>query len=478
MARFDYDVGVIGGGAAGLSVTSGAAQFGAKTLLVEKEAELGGDCLHYGCVPSKTLIQSAHVYQTMKRAESFGLPGVQSGPVDFTKVAERIRRVIATIQEHDSVARFQGLGAEVRFGAARFCDEHQVEVDGKRVTAGKWVVATGSSPAVPALPGLAATPHITNRQLFSLEKLPVSLVVLGGGPIAVEMAQAFARLGSRVTLIQRSEQILRREDRDMAELVSTALAAEGVILHLGATVEEVTDLGNRRQIRISTKGGEHLAIEAESILVALGRAANVGGLGLKEVGVDFSERGIVVDRRLRTSQPHIYAAGDCNGAHLFTHAAGYEAGIVIANAILHLPRRADFTWLPWATYCDPELASIGLNEKAARQAGVDYTVWQEEFSANDRALAEGAGQGRLKLLLDRRQKPLGVQICGPQAGELLCEWVAVLNGGMKLSGLAGAIHPYPTLAEINKRVAGAVLAPKLFSPLVRKMLKVLFRYQG
>lgn len=478
MARFDYDIGVIGGGAAGLSVTSGAAQFGAKTLLVEKEAALGGDCLHHGCVPSKTLIQSAHVYQTMKRADFFGLPVVEPGPVDFTKVTERIRRVIAAIQEHDSVARFQGLGAEVCFGEARFCDEHQVEVGGQRLTAGKWVVATGSSAAIPALPGLAATPYITNRQLFSLEKLPLSLVVLGGGPIAVEMAQAFARLGSRVTLIQRSEQILRREDRDMAELVSSAMAAEGVVLHLGATVEEVADLGNRRQVRISTKSGEHLAIEAETILVALGRAANVDGLGLREIGLDFSEHGIRVDRRLRTSRPHIYAAGDCNGAHLFTHAAGYEAGIVIANAILHLPRRTDFTWLPWATYCDPELASIGLNEKAARAAGLDYRVWREEFSANDRALAEGAGRGRLKLLLDRRQKPLGVQICGPQAGELLCEWVALLNGGMKLSGLAGAIHPYPTLAEINKRVAGAVLAPKLFSPTVRKMLKVLFKYQG
>ncbi len=478
MAHFDYDIGVIGGGAAGLTVTSGAAQLGAKIILIEKEAMLGGDCLHYGCVPSKTLIKSAHVLQTMRRATSYGLPTVSPGPVDFSQVAARIKGVIDEIQKHDSVERFTKLGAEVAFGAPQFRDEHQLEIDGRLISAKQWVVATGSSPAIPAFRGLDRTPYITNKEIFYLDRLPASLIVLGAGPIAVEMAQAFARLGSQVTVIQRSDQILSREDKDMADLAMAAMAAEGVVFHLQVGVEEVRDLGDRRQVTIKTKAGELVDIQGDTLLVAMGRSPNVEGLGLAEIGVELSGRGIVVDRRLRTSQPHIYAPGDVNGAYQFTHAAGYEGGIVITNALFHLPRKANYTWMPWATYCDPELASIGMNEKAAGKAGLDYQVWQEEFAGNDRALAEGEGRGQIKMLLDRRQKPLGVQICGPHAGELISEWVVVLNGRMKLSGLAGAIHPYPTLAEINKRVAGSYLAPKIFSPTVRKWLKFFFKYRG
>lgn len=478
MPHFDYDIGIIGGGAAGLTVTSGAAQLGAKTILIEKEPMLGGDCLHYGCVPSKTLIKSAHIYQSMKRAEHYGLPAVTPGPVDFSKVAAHIKGVIDEIQKHDSVERFSKLGAEVAFGVPRFRDEHLVELEGRTISAKQWVVATGSSPSRPAFPGLESTPYITNKEIFYLDRLPRSLIVLGAGPIAVEMAQAFARLGSQVTVIQRSGQILSREDKDMADLVMANMASEGVDFHLEAAVEEVKDLGDRRQVTIRTASGEIREIQAETLLVALGRSPNVDGLGLEAIDVEFSRRGVVVDKRLRTSQPHIYAPGDVNGAYQFTHAAGYEGGIVITNAIFHLPRKADYTWLPWVTYSDPELASIGMNEKAAQQAGLDYTVWKEEFAGNDRALAEGRLQGQIKMLLDKRQKPLGVQICGPHAGELISEWVAVLNSKMKLSGLAGAIHPYPTLAEINKRVAGSYLSPKIFSPTVKKWLKFFFKYRG
>ncbi len=478
MAHFDYDIGVIGGGAAGLSVTSGAAQLGAKTILIEKEPMLGGDCLHYGCVPSKTLIKSAHMYQSMKMADQYGLPSVTPGPVDFSQVVARIKGVIDEIQKHDSVQRFNKLGAEVAFGAPRFRDEHLVELGGRTISAKKWVVATGSSPSLPAFPGLEGTPHITNREIFYLERLPKSLIVLGAGPIAVEMAQAFARLGSEVTVIQRSNQILSREDKDMADLVMAAMAREGVVFHLEVGVEGVQDLGDQRRITIKTKSGEIREVVGDTVLVALGRSPNIKGLGLEAIDVEFSRRGIVVDNRLRTSQPHIYAPGDINGAYQFTHAAGYEAGIVISNAIFHLPRKANYTWLPWATYCDPELASIGMNEKAAQKAGLDYTTWVEEFSGNDRALAEGRLQGQIKMILNNREKPLGVQICGPHAGELISEWVAVLNGRMKLSGLAGAIHPYPTLAEINKRVAGSYLAPKIFSATVKKWLKFFFKYRG
>lgn len=478
MAKFEFDIGVIGGGAAGLTVTAGAAQLGAKTLLIEQEPQLGGDCLHYGCVPSKTLIRSAAVYHLMHNTSRFGLPKIEVPPVDFRAISERIRTVISHIQHHDSVERFCKLGARVEFGHARFCDEHTVEVDGQRFNAQKWVVATGSSPAIPAVDGLAATSYLTNREIFSLERLPKSMIVLGAGPIAVEMAQAFCRLGSRVDVIQRSDQILSKEDRDLADLAMVAMQQEGITFHLGTTVLAARNLGNSREITFQTSKGETKRVQAEEILVALGRSPNVDGLNLAEIGVQFSCNGIAVDNRLRTSQKHIFAAGDITGQHQFTHAAGYEGGVVITNAIFRLPRSTNYTWLPWCTYTEPELASIGLNEKRAKAAGLEYSVWSEEFADNDRSQAEGEQTGRIKLLLSNKEKPLGVQILGPHAGELLNEWVAALNSGSKLATLASAIHPYPTLGEINKRVAGGFLSKKLFSGKVRKALSFFFSLQG
>ena len=439
---------------------------------------MGGDCLHFGCVPSKTLIKSADVYQAIKCAERYGLPPVSPEPVDFSRVAARIREVIERIQHHDSVERFNGLGVEVAFGGGRFLDEHTMELDGRRITAGKWVIATGSTAAVPEIEGLAETPYLTNREIFSLDRLPDSLLVLGGGPIAMEMAQAFCRLGSKVTVVQRSEQILSREDRDMADLVMASLAAEGVVFHLGCRICSVRDLGENREVTVVDATGNEQRLTGSEILVAMGRAVNVAGFDLEKTGVQCGRRGIEVDSRLRTSQKHIYAAGDVIGGYQFTHAAGYEGGVVLGNAILHLPRKVDYTWMPWCTYTNPELASIGLNEKRARDAGLEFKVYKEEFRDNDRAQAEGAATGCVKLLLGSRGKPLGVQIAGPRAGDLLAEWIAVAHGGVKLSTLAGATHPYPTLGEINKRVAGSIFAPKLFSDKVRSALKFIFRYQG
>ncbi|MFH2122197.1 MAG: FAD-dependent oxidoreductase [Pseudomonadota bacterium] len=476
MANYDYDLGVIGGGAAGLTVASGAAQLGARTLLIEKEPSLGGDCLHFGCVPSKTLIHSARLYHSLKSCSRFGLPEVEMQEVDFSRIAERIRSVISVIQEHDSVERFCRLGVEVRFGAPRFVDEHQVDLGGKRFSARSWVIATGSSSAPP--PAVVENiSYITNKEIFSLDHLPASLVVLGAGPIAIEMAQSFCRLGSQVTVIQRSGQILSKEDKDLADGVMQVMESEGVRFLLNATVTGARTVGNNKELVLATPAGEEI-LPAETVLVAQGRSPNIDGLGLTDIGVAHSGKGIVVDERMRTSHSHIYAPGDVNGSFQFTHAAGHEGGIVVTNAIFRLPRKVNTRWMPWCTYCDPELASIGMNEKRAKEAGIAYTVWTEEFSANDRALAQGEGIGRLKMLLDEKEKPLGVQILGPSAGELLGEWVAVLNGGMKLSSLAAAIHPYPTLTEINKRVAGSYLSPKIFSATVRKGLKLIFQLKG
>jgi pyruvate/2-oxoglutarate dehydrogenase complex dihydrolipoamide dehydrogenase (E3) component len=478
MADYDFDMGVIGGGSAGLTATAGAAQFGAKTLLVEKEDKLGGDCLHFGCVPSKTLIRTAHIYHFMKTTKEFGLPQVDLPPVDYREVAKRIQSVIDTIQKHDSEERFCSLGAKVAFGSATFVDEHAIRLNGHTYSAKKWLIATGSKAFAPPIEGLDKTPFITNREIFSLDHLPKSMIILGAGPIATEMAQAFCRLGSHVTVVQRSNQILSKEDKDMADQVMQVLSSEGVTFHLNTNVVSVKDLGSEREVIIKGSEGQTTHLRAEKILVAMGMEANLGGLGINEIGVDFDRKGLKLDNRLRTTQKHIYGAGDVTGNYLFTHAAGYEGGIVLSNAILHLPRKVNYTFMPWCTYTDPELASIGMNEKQAQAQGIQYSVWTEEFKDNDRSLAEGEKVGKIKMILDEKEKPVGVQILGPQAGELLSEWVAILNGKVKLSTLASAVHPYPTLGEINKRVAGTFFSPKIFSDKVKKSLKFFFHLKG
>jgi len=481
MAQYDYDIGIIGGGAGGLTVAAGAAQLGAKTLLIEKEKELGGDCLHFGCVPSKTLIRSAHVYHLMKNAEKFGLPRASPSPVDFRKISARIKSVISDIQQHDSEERFCSLGAKVEFGHPNFTDAHTIRLNGKTHTAKHWVIATGSSAIIPPIKGLDKTPYITNREIFYLDHLPQSMIVLGAGPVGIEMAQAFNRLGTVVTVVGRAPQILPKDDPDLSGEVMEILSAEGVKFYTSHSIEATSDLGREREVIISCKTANDtktLSLKAETLLVALGRVANVEGLGLETIGIEHDRRGITVDQRMRTNHKNIYAVGDVSGGFQFTHAAGYEGGIVISNAIFRLPRRADYTYFPWCTYTDPPLGNIGMNETMAKKAGIGYTVWTENFKSNDRSLAEGEKSGKVKMVLNEKENPIGVQILGPHAGDLLAEWVAVLNGKVKLATLAAAVHPYPTLGEINKRVAGNFFSPKIFSKKIQKGLKFFFHLKG
>jgi pyruvate/2-oxoglutarate dehydrogenase complex dihydrolipoamide dehydrogenase (E3) component len=478
MASYDYDIGVIGGGAAGLTTASGCAQLGARTLLVEKEPVLGGDCLHFGCVPSKTLIHCAKVYHQAQSMIDLGLPTIDLPAVDFSHIASHIRRVIANIQRHDSVERFCDLGVQVEFGEPVFKDEQSIQLDGRALSAKIWVLATGSSPRIPDIKGLGTSQYLTNKELFFLDRLPGSLIVIGAGPVAVEMAQAFCRLGSQVHVIQRGTQILSREDRDLADLVRQCLENEGVTFHLQTQMVEVKNHGMEREIIVQDCNGHFKSLWAEQILVAVGRTPNIEGLKLENAGVVSTCQGVSVDERLRTSQKHIYAGGDVIGRYLYTHAAGYEGGIIVSNAAFHLPRKADYSLLPWCTYCDPELAGIGCNEKRAQEAGIKYQVWSEAFASNDRSRAEGEENGQIKMLLNTKGKPIGVQIFGPQAGELISEWVAVMNGEVKLASLAGAMHPYPTLAEINKAVVGKYLQPKIFSETMQKALTFFFNFKG
>lgn len=478
MANYDFDIGILGGGAAGLTVASGAAQFGAKTLLIEKEKELGGDCLHFGCVPSKTLIRTAHIRHLMKNAGKYGLPSVDLRPVDFGEVTKRIRSVIQVIQEHDSEERFCKLGARVEFGNAYFIDEHSIRLNSNIYSAKNWVIATGSSPFIPDIEGIDKASYITNKELFSLTSLPKSMIAIGGGPISIEMAQAFNRLGTKVTVVELSSQILGAEDKDMAEQLMNILVSEGITFHLGSKPLKTRDLGNEKELVIRNAEGTTISLRAETLLIAVGRKANLQGFGLEDIPVETDKKGLKIDNRLRTSHKHIYVAGDATGSYQFTHAAGYEGGVVLSNAILHLPRKADYTYLPWCIYTDPELASIGMNEKRAAAAGIHYSVWTEEFRSIDRSLADGDEAGRIKLLLNEREKPIGIQILGPRAGDLLGEWVAVMNGKVRLSTLASSVHPYPTVAEINKKVAGNLFSGKVFSEKVKKALKFFFSLKG
>lgn len=478
MAEYEYDIGVIGGGAAGLTVTSGATQLGAKTLLIEKEKELGGDCLHFGCVPSKTLIKTAHVYHMMKNAEKYGLPPADIPPVEFNHVSNRIKSVIDVIQKHDSEERFCRLGAKVEFGNPVFTDPYSVRLNSRTFTAKSWVIATGSSPFVPPIQGLDKIDYITNKEIFYLDRLPKSMIIFGGGPIGSEMGQAFNRLGTKVFIVDKGDQILGKEDKDMADTVKKVMESEGVVFHLNSSIEAAKDLGSEKAVTIKDKEGKTIRLKAETILVAVGRIPNTGGMGLENIGVKMNRTGIEVDKRLKTSRKHIYAAGDVNGGFQFTHAAGYEGGIIVSNAIFRLPRKTDYTFLPWCTYTDPELSSIGMNEKTAKTAGIDYSIWTEEFKDNDRSLAEGEKIGKIKMILDEKEKPIGVQIVGPHAGDLVGEWVAILNGKVKLSTLAAAVHPYPTIGEINKKIAGTFFTPKIFSDKIKKGLKFFFNLKG
>ncbi|MDZ4198117.1 MAG: FAD-dependent oxidoreductase, partial [Kiritimatiellia bacterium] len=368
MPNYDYDLGIIGGGAAGLTAAAGAAQFGAKTILIEKASKLGGDCLHFGCVPSKTLIRTAGVWALARRSAEFGLPALSLPPVNLGAVMDRLQAVIDTIQHHDSPERFCGLGAEIRFGNPVFADDHVVDVDGKRISAKNWIVATGSSPVTPPVEGLANIPFWTNETVFSQRTLPSRLIVLGGGPIGLEIAQSFARLGSRVVIGEFMDQILGPEDADMASILKARLDAEGVEIQTATKAVRAEMRGSAIALTVAPAGGGvgTTIIEGDAIFIAAGRKPNINGLDLGAAGVTVTPRGIPTNARMKTNISHIYACGDVNGQLPFTHVAGYEAGIALTNAVLHLPRKADYGKIGWCTYTAPEVACMGLNEKRAR----------------------------------------------------------------------------------------------------------------
>ena len=478
MSKYDYDMIIIGGGAAGLTVAAGAAQLGAKTALIERE-RLGGDCLFYGCVPSKTLIKTAKVYHYARNMKKFGLPEVDVPPCNLKSVMDHVRRVIDQVAVHDSIERFRGMGVDVIFGSPEFVSDHEVSIDGKTLSGSRFTIATGSRPMVFPIEGLHQTGFITNVEAFSMEDLPGRLVVLGAGPIGAELSHAFVRLGSNVTLVDILENPLSLEDHDMADVVIKQMVCDGISLRMGSKAKKTYQDGHHKVMVIESKDGKEEAVQCDEILVATGRRPNVEGLSLEKAGVKHTKTGIETDDHMQTSTKHIYAAGDVNGKFPFTHIAGAEGSIIVRNAIMHIPGKINYNMTPWVTFTDPEIASIGYNETRAKQGEIEYDVHMEAYEEVDRALAESEYQGKIKILTEAgSDKIIGVQIVGLHAGELIGSSVLALNKRMKLSDLATPIFAYPTLSEIHKKSAGKYYAQKIFSPKVRNILKFIFGYQG
>ena len=460
--KLTCDICIIGAGSGGLSIAAGAAQMGAKVILIER-GKMGGDCLNTGCVPSKSIIAAAHAAHTGQAGARFG---VHFAPpeIRFAEVHDHIHGVIGAIAPHDSVERFEKFGVRLIQESAAFTGPDEVAAGPYRISARRYVVATGSRAALPPVTGLAEANPLTNESVFELTERPSHLIVIGGGPIGLEMAQSFRRLGSMVTVLERFS-ILPRDEPEAAVIARRALQDDGVALLEQVEVGGVRRLGEVVEIDI-VEQGQTRTISGSHLLVAAGRTPVIAGLGLDLAGIKHGPRGIEVDAGLRSSNRKVYAVGDVAGGPQFTHVAGYHAGIVIRNALFGLPAKVDYSALPWVTYLDPEVAHVGLTEAEARKSRSNVSVLQEAYTGNDRAQAERRTEGFIKIVLDGK-RIIGATIVAPHAGEMIGLWGLAISRKLPLSAIAGMIAPYPTMAELSKRVAGSYFTPKLFSDRVR-----------
>jgi len=455
--RIRADLCVIGAGSGGLTVAAGAAQLGASVVLVEAH-KMGGDCLNYGCVPSKALLAAAKAAEAHRTSAPLGIRAHEP-EVDYAAVMEHVQRTIRAIAPHDSVERFEGLGVRVILARGRFTGPGQVAAGNAVIAARRFVIATGSSPLAPPIQGLADVPYLTNETIWGLRERPSRLIVIGGGPIGIELAQAHRRLGSEVVVLE-GLKALGREDPEAVAVVLGQLRTEGIDLREGANVVAVS--GSARAVEVALESGE--VIRGSHLLVAVGRSANVADLGLDDAGISHDRTGIRVDSGLRSvSNRRVYAIGDVVGGAQFTHVAGYHAGLVIRSALFRLPARDRTDHIPRVTFTDPELAQVGMTEtEAAVARGEAVEVHRFPFVENDRALAEGHPAGFVKAVVGRRGRILGATIVGSGAGELIHPWALALAEGLRIKAMAGYVGPYPTLGEAGKRAAGAYFAPRLF----------------
>lgn len=471
-----YNLVVIGAGAAGLVSAAGAAGLGAKVALIERNL-LGGDCLNVGCVPSKALIRASRALFDARNSLEFGVQGGEQLTFDFGVAMERMRRLRATLSRHDSARRFRDeLGVDVFLGQARFVGPDCIEVDGKQLRFARAAVCTGGRPVAPPIPGLAEAGYLTNESVFSLTELPPRLAIIGGGPIGCELAQAFARFGSRVTLIQRGRQLLRREDADVAAILQAALVRDGVDLHLDTKILRVATNRQEKILHLE-RDGTVMDVTVDAILVGVGRAANVEGLGLEQAGVDFDQHGVRVNDALQTTNPRVYAAGDICSPYKFTHAADAQARILIANALFMGRQKASKLTIPWCTYTDPEIARVGLSEKEARDRGIAATTLTVPLADVDRAVLDGETQGFARVvLLKGTSVILGATIVARHAGEMINVFSLAMTNDLSLAAIGRAIHPYPTQAEVAKRLADAYNRARLTWP-IKKALDAWLRWR-
>ena len=453
--RFDYNLVVLGAGSAGLVSAYIASAVKARVALIEKH-KMGGDCLNTGCVPSKDLIRSAKMLGYAKRANDYGFERV-TVEYDFAAVMERVQEVIARVEPHDSVERYSGLGVEVIEGEAKLVSPFEVEVNGRSLTTRSIIVATGAQPLVPPITGLEEAGYLTSDTVWGLREPPGRMVVLGGGPIGSELAQAMSRLGVSVTQVEMGPRILPREDSDLSAHVRERFEAEGIRVLVEHTAREVVSTDSHK-VLICEHRGERVEIECDEILVAVGRKANVTGFGLEELGVRVTARGTLeADPFLRTNFPNILCAGDVTGPYQFTHTASHQAWYAAVNALFSPFKsfKVDYRVIPWCTFTDPEVARVGVNEEEAREQGIDFEVTRYELEELDRAIADSEAHGWIKVITPRgKDKILGATIVGTHAGDLLSEFVLAMKHGIGLNKILGTIHVYPTLAEANKATAG------------------------
>ncbi|HBK80480.1 MAG TPA: pyridine nucleotide-disulfide oxidoreductase [Nitrospinae bacterium] len=479
-----FDLVCIGGGVAGLVAAAGAALLGARAAVVER-GKLGGDCLNYGCVPSKGLIHAARLAASARRLPEFG---IDTGEVrvDFSRVMRRMKEVQAHIGEHDEAERFEGMGIEVIFGEGRFTGPDAFEAGGRRIRARRFLIATGSGPFVPDTPGLRDVLYLTNETVFDLSEQPRRMAVLGAGPIGLELAQAFQQLGTEVEVLELMPKLLPRLDPEMADLLREALLESGLRMHFEVKITRVEKRGNTTVIHAETPQGPR-EYACDALLAAVGRKPNIEGLGLDAAGVKHSPRGVETDATLRTSNPKIYAAGDVRGGFQFTHVAEYEAGIALRNMLFSEPfgipvpflkKKASYDAVPWAIYTTPEAAHVGMTEAEAREALGEVQVLRFPMDRVDRAVLEGETAGFCKLVCDARGRLVGADLVGISAGEILHEFALAVRKKLHVKEVVETIHVYPTLAQVNKRAAGMFYARKLFTPAFRKKMQRLFGLRG
>lgn len=464
MSNNNFDLAIIGGGSAGLSLASGSAQLGLKVALIEGH-KMGGDCLNYGCVPSKALLAAAKsIYKAKHQATKFGAE-VEFKALAFSKVMQHVHSVIKTIAPHDSVERFESLGVKVFQEHGQFIDANTIKAGAHTIKARKIVIASGSSPFIPPIKGIDTTNYLTNETIFDLNVLPNHLIIIGGGPIGCELAQAYAMLGSKVTIVEVMA-ILAKDDKDCVSVVRQSLKDMNIDILEEAEVQKVAQKDESTiEVKITTSEGEK-TITGSHLLVATGRRASVKNLGLEKAGVSYTQKGINVNDRLRTRQKHIYAIGDVVGPYQFTHMASYQAGVVLRNIAFKLPAKVRYNAVPWVTYTYPELAHVGKNEKNIEEHS-DFNITQWPLSQSDRSQTEDETAGLIKIITNKKGKIFGVTIAGNHAGELILPWVIALRQGKTLRTFTDTIAPYPTLSEVSKQVSSEFYKPKLFSKKVR-----------